>query len=71
MADPKHPNFEAGRRATKHVYGVEPDMTREGGSIPVTLVLQVTFLMELQNFGFHYGYYFSFNLEIYNDFSGY
>lgn len=29
-----------GIKATKHVYGVEPDLTREGGSIPVTLVLQ-------------------------------
>ena len=29
-------------RATKMVYGVEPDLTREGGSIPVTLTLQVT-----------------------------
>lgn len=24
----------------KHVFNVEPDMTREGGSIPVTLTLQ-------------------------------
>ncbi|XP_045132467.1 cytosolic non-specific dipeptidase-like [Portunus trituberculatus] len=40
MSDPNHSNYEAGRRATKLVYGVEPDMTREGGSIPVTLVLQ-------------------------------
>lgn len=40
MSDPTHPNFEAARRATKFVYGQEPDMTREGGSIPVTLVLQ-------------------------------
>lgn len=40
MSDYNNPNFEAGRRATKHVYGVDPDMTREGGSIPVTLVLQ-------------------------------
>ena len=31
-------------RATKMVYGVEPDLTREGGSIPVTLTLQVTFV---------------------------
>lgn len=38
--DPNHPNYMAGRRATKHVYGVDPDMTREGGSIPVTLTLQ-------------------------------
>ncbi|KAK3886228.1 hypothetical protein Pcinc_009610 [Petrolisthes cinctipes] len=41
MSDPSHANYDAGRRATKLVYGVEPDMTREGGSIPVTLVLQV------------------------------
>lgn len=41
MSDTTHPNYEAGRRATKYVYGVEPDLTREGGSIPVTLVLQV------------------------------
>ena len=31
-------------RATKMVYGVEPDLTREGGSIPVTLTLQVVLL---------------------------
>ena len=36
-ADPNHPHYEAGKRATKTVYGVEPDMTREGGSIPITL----------------------------------
>ena len=40
MSDPDHPNYLAGRRATKSVYGVEPDLTREGGSIPVTLTLQ-------------------------------
>lgn len=38
--DPSHVHYTAGVKATKHVYGVEPDMTREGGSIPVTLVLQ-------------------------------
>lgn len=38
-ADPKGPNFEAGRIATRYVYGVDPDLTREGGSIPVTLTL--------------------------------
>lgn len=36
-SDPTHENYEAGKRATKSVYGVEPDMTREGGSIPITL----------------------------------
>ena len=40
VSDPDHPNYLAGRRATKTVYGVEPDLTREGGSIPVTLSLQ-------------------------------
>ena len=40
MSDPDQPNYLAGRRATKTVYGVEPDLTREGGSIPVTLTLQ-------------------------------
>ena len=29
--------FEAGKRATKMVYNIEPDLTREGCSIPVTL----------------------------------
>jgi nonspecific dipeptidase len=38
--DPSHPHYVAGIKATKHVYAVEPDMTREGGSIPVTLTLQ-------------------------------
>ncbi|PSN57899.1 Cytosolic non-specific dipeptidase [Blattella germanica] len=40
LSDPEGPNYVAGRKATKHVYGVEPDMTREGGSIPVTLTFQ-------------------------------
>ncbi|EDV59873.1 cytosolic non-specific dipeptidase [Drosophila erecta] len=38
--DPNHPHYEAAKRAIKHVFSVEPDMTREGGSIPVTLTLQ-------------------------------
>jgi len=40
MSDPNHPHYVAGRNATKLVHNVEPDMTREGGSIPVTLVFQ-------------------------------
>lgn len=40
--DPNHPHYTAASKATKHVYGVDPDMTREGGSIPVTLTLQQT-----------------------------
>ncbi|XP_073847644.1 cytosolic non-specific dipeptidase 2 [Musca autumnalis] len=38
--DPNHPHYEAAKTAIKHVFKVEPDMTREGGSIPVTLTLQ-------------------------------
>ncbi|EZA56255.1 hypothetical protein DMN91_009981 [Ooceraea biroi] len=38
--NPDHPNYVAGRRATRHVYKVEPDLSREGGSIPVTLTFQ-------------------------------
>ncbi|XP_067001186.1 cytosolic non-specific dipeptidase [Anabrus simplex] len=38
--DPSHPHYMAARKATKHVYKVDPDLTREGGSIPVTLTLQ-------------------------------
>lgn len=38
--DPNHPHYMAAREATKHVFGVYPDMTREGGSIPVTLTFQ-------------------------------
>jgi len=40
LSDFNNPNFLAGKSATKMVYGVEPDLTREGGSIPVTLTLQ-------------------------------
>ncbi|CAG0898012.1 unnamed protein product [Cyprideis torosa] len=40
LTDPFGPQFQAGVKATKRVYGVEPDLTREGGSIPVTLTLQ-------------------------------
>ncbi|XP_012144033.1 cytosolic non-specific dipeptidase 2 [Megachile rotundata] len=38
--NPDHPHYLAGRKATKHVYKVEPDLSREGGSIPVTLTFQ-------------------------------
>ncbi|KAI0693706.1 CNDP dipeptidase [Cerioporus squamosus] len=37
MADYKHWNYEAAIRATEAVYKRTPDLTREGGSIPVTL----------------------------------
>jgi len=37
IADVNHWNFEAAKIATRAVYNQEPDLTREGGSIPVTL----------------------------------
>lgn len=40
--NPNHPHYEAAKLAVKHVFNVIPDMTREGGSIPVTLTLQET-----------------------------
>jgi len=40
MEDPNHPHYVAAQRATKHAYNVEPDLTREGGSIPVTLTFK-------------------------------
>ena len=30
VSDVNHPNFVAGRKATEMVYGVQPDLTREG-----------------------------------------
>lgn len=44
VSDPSNWNFEAAKQATRAVWGVDPDLTREGGSIPVTL----TFEQELQ-----------------------
>ncbi|VDO99273.1 unnamed protein product [Soboliphyme baturini] len=40
LSNPDHPHYLAGRRAVKRVYGVEPDLTREGGSIPITITFQ-------------------------------
>ncbi|KZT21836.1 CNDP dipeptidase [Neolentinus lepideus HHB14362 ss-1] len=37
VADIKHWNYEAAIKATQAVYKQQPDLTREGGSIPVTL----------------------------------
>jgi len=42
VADIKHWNYEAAVRATQAVYKKLPDMTREGGSIPVTLTFAET-----------------------------
>ncbi|XP_056642202.1 cytosolic non-specific dipeptidase isoform X3 [Diorhabda sublineata] len=38
--NPTHPHYTAACKATKHVYEVFPDLTREGGSIPITLTFQ-------------------------------
>jgi Cys-Gly metallodipeptidase DUG1 len=40
LSDPFNENFTAARLATKEVWGVEPDLTREGGSIPITLTFE-------------------------------
>ncbi|ANB14730.1 metallodipeptidase [Sugiyamaella lignohabitans] len=40
VSDPHNWSFRAARKATKAVWGVEPDLTREGGSIPITLSFQ-------------------------------
>lgn len=40
VSDPFNAQFTAAAEATKIVYGVEPDMTREGGSIPITLTFE-------------------------------
>ncbi|KAF5308310.1 hypothetical protein FQR65_LT06304 [Abscondita terminalis] len=38
--DPFHPHYIAAQKATQTVYNVEPDLIREGGSIPITITLQ-------------------------------
>mmetsp|Transcript_57693 Transcript_57693/g.122745 ORF Transcript_57693/g.122745 Transcript_57693/m.122745 type:complete len:553 (+) Transcript_57693:100-1758(+) len=38
--EPDHPNFQAATAATVRVHGVQPAFTREGGSIPITEVLE-------------------------------
>ncbi|KAI9759687.1 MAG: hypothetical protein M4579_002164 [Chaenotheca gracillima] len=40
VASPKHWNFSAATKAVERVWGVQPDLTREGGSIPVTLTFE-------------------------------
>jgi Cys-Gly metallodipeptidase DUG1 len=40
LADTNHWNYTAAIKATEKIYGLSPDMTREGGSIPVTLTIQ-------------------------------
>lgn len=40
VASPKHWNFSAAVKAVESVFNVKPDLTREGGSIPVTLTFE-------------------------------
>ncbi len=40
VASPRHWNFTAASRAVEQVFGVKPDLTREGGSIPVTITFE-------------------------------
>jgi Cys-Gly metallodipeptidase DUG1 len=40
LASPKHWNFSAAAKAVERVWGVAPDLTREGGSIPVTTTFE-------------------------------
>ncbi|KAF2403762.1 CNDP dipeptidase [Trichodelitschia bisporula] len=40
VASPAHWNFTAAGKAVERVWGVKPDLTREGGSIPVTLTFE-------------------------------
>lgn len=40
VASPKHWNFAAAGKAVERVWKVKPDLTREGGSIPVTLTFE-------------------------------
>ncbi|KAF7858661.1 uncharacterized protein EAF02_010985 [Botrytis sinoallii] len=40
VASPKHWNFSSAAKAVERVWGVKPDLTREGGSIPVTLTFE-------------------------------
>ncbi|KAI8850216.1 hypothetical protein BC829DRAFT_390124 [Chytridium lagenaria] len=40
VADVNHWNFVAAAKAVEGIFGVKPDYTREGGSIPVTLTFQ-------------------------------
>ncbi len=39
-SNPNTFQFNAAKKATKAVWGVEPDLTREGGSIPITLTFE-------------------------------
>jgi len=40
VSNPNHINYRAGKNATKKVWNLDPDFTREGGSIPITLTFE-------------------------------
>lgn len=40
LSDINHWNFVAGAQAVEKVFGCRPDYTREGGSIPITLIFE-------------------------------
>lgn len=40
VSNPFNESFTAASKATKDVWGVQPDFTREGGSIPITLTFE-------------------------------
>ncbi|PVV05132.1 hypothetical protein BB560_000354 [Smittium megazygosporum] len=39
-SSPNNPNFVAGANAIKRIFNIQPDFTREGGSIPITLTFE-------------------------------
>ncbi|XP_026149562.1 cytosolic non-specific dipeptidase isoform X2 [Mastacembelus armatus] len=40
LADPQHPLYEAGKTAVKRVFGMDPDLIREGATIPIARMFQ-------------------------------
>ncbi|XP_034730285.1 cytosolic non-specific dipeptidase [Etheostoma cragini] len=40
LADPQHPLYEAGKAAVNRVFNTDPDLIREGGTIPVARTFQ-------------------------------
>uniref|UniRef100_A0A1S4MXZ6 Peptidase M20 dimerisation domain-containing protein n=1 Tax=Pediculus humanus subsp. corporis TaxID=121224 RepID=A0A1S4MXZ6_PEDHC len=40
LSDPNHLNYKAASKAVEYIFKVKPDLTREGGSIPVTLTFE-------------------------------
>uniref|UniRef100_A0A3B3DY28 Carnosine dipeptidase 1 n=1 Tax=Oryzias melastigma TaxID=30732 RepID=A0A3B3DY28_ORYME len=40
LADIQHPLYEAGKAAVKRVFSVDPDLIREGGTIPISRTFQ-------------------------------